>query len=98
MKIDSVEGILNLILMILVAAVGWMTRNAYISVKDDQKALWDQVNNRLVPRKEFEMLEKQMSADTSGLDRKLDLLTKKVDDHFTWELNRERRFKEEKNE
>lgn len=93
MHVDSVPGILDLIIITLVGAVGWLTRNAFISVRDDQKAMWDQINNRLVPRKEFEMLEKQMASDTQGLDKKLDSLTQKIDDHFTWEMSRERRYK-----
>ena len=94
------SDIINFLMLALVGAVGWLARNAFMSVKedqkavkDDQKAIWDRINNGLMPRTEFQIQQDHTDQKLDEVDKKLDALTAKLDEHFTWELNRERKYR-----
>ena len=90
------SDIINFLMLALVGAVGWLARNAFMSVKDDQKAIWDRINNGLMPRTEFQIQQDHTDQKLDEVDKKLDALTAKLDEHFTWELNRERKYNSDK--
>lgn len=92
----TASDIINLLMLALVGTVGWLARNAFISVKDDQKALWDRINSSLLPRTEFQLHRDHSEQKLDAVDRKLDLLASKLDEHFNWELNRERKYHPDK--
>ena len=95
-SVQNGPDIINFILLALVGTVGWLARNAFISVKDDQKALWDRINSNLLPRTEFQMHRDYSEQKLDAVDKKLDMMASKLDEHFTWELNRERKYNSDK--
>lgn len=85
----TTHELLDLIIGVLLAGFGYFAREAFSSLQKDRTALWDHINNKLLPRTEFEMHRGHMEEAVEGMDRKLDTLTAKLDSHFEWELKRE---------
>ena len=88
----TTHELLDLIIGVLLAGFGYFAREAFSSIRKDQTAIWDHINNRLVPRPEFEMHGKHVEEAVQSVDKKLDQLTVKLDDHFEWALKKDREW------
>ena len=71
----------------LVAVFGFLAKDAFASLKKEQAAIWDQINNNLVARKEFEMHRQHVEDGIRENSAKLDRVEGKIDAHHEWEIN-----------
>ena len=85
----TTHELVDLIIGVLLAGFGYFAREALSSLRKDQATIWDHINNRLLPRTEFDLHRGHVEETVQNVDRKLDTLTAKLDNHFEWEIKRE---------
>ena len=88
----TTHELVDLIIGVLLAGFGYFAREALSSLRKDQATIWDHINNRLLPRTEFDMQRRHIEDAVQNVDKKLDMLTVKLDDHFEWELKKDREW------
>ena len=85
----TTHELLDLLIGILLAGFGYFAREALASIRRDQAAIWAHINTLLLPRTEFDMQRRHIEDAVQSVDKKLDTLAIKLDNHFEWELKRD---------